>query len=54
MTNCCIVSRGDSGVDSVERAEDEERLLEFALDVEPFEGDDSLTHGATEFNVPTD
>ena len=33
MTNCCVVSREDSGVDSVERAEDDERLFENFLDV---------------------
>ena len=39
VTNCCVVSREDSGVDSVERAEDDDRLPEFTLDVEPLEGD---------------
>ena len=33
VTNCCVVSREDSGVDSVERAEDGEGLFEIFLDV---------------------
>lgn len=42
MINCCVVSREESGVDSLDRTEDDDRPTELTLELEPLDGDGVL------------
>ena len=42
MINCCVVSREESGVDSLDRTEDDEPPAELTLELELLKGDGVL------------